>query len=70
MNVCLGKSSRRTRMQLTPREFDKLLIYIVAEIALKRKANGVKLNYQSRPNRSHPCHSWRLPESLRITSGK
>ena len=53
MNMCLGKSSRRTRMQLTPREFDKLLIYIVAEIVLMREANCVKLNYRSRPNRSH-----------------
>lgn len=32
-------------MQLTPREFDKLLIYMVAEVALKRKAKGLKLNY-------------------------
>ena len=36
-------------MQLTPREFDKLLIYIVAEIVLMREANCVKLNYRSRP---------------------
>lgn len=32
-------------MQLTPRELDKLLIYMMAEIALKRKAQGLKLNY-------------------------
>jgi len=32
-------------MQLTPREFDKLLIYMMAEVALKRKAQGLKLNY-------------------------
>ena len=32
-------------MQLTPREFDKLLIYTMAEVALKRKAKGIKLNY-------------------------
>jgi len=32
-------------MQLTPREFDKLLIYMLAEVALKRKAKGLKLNY-------------------------
>ena len=32
-------------MQLTPREFDKLLIYMVADVALKRKAKGIKLNY-------------------------
>ena len=30
---------------MTPREFDKLMIYMVAEIALKRKAKGIKLNY-------------------------
>jgi urease subunit gamma len=32
-------------MQLTPREFDKLIIYMMAEVALKRKAKGIKLNY-------------------------
>ena len=32
-------------MQLTPREFDKLVIYMMAEVALKRKAKGIKLNY-------------------------
>ena len=32
-------------MQLTPREFDKLMIHMMAEIALKRKAKGLKLNY-------------------------
>ena len=32
-------------MQLTPREFDKLLIYMMAEVAQKRKAKGIKLNY-------------------------
>ena len=32
-------------MQLTPREFDKLLIYMMAEVALKRNAKGLKLNY-------------------------
>ena len=32
-------------MQLTPREFDKLMVYMVAEIALKRKAKGIKLNF-------------------------
>lgn len=32
-------------MHLTPREFDKLLIYSLAEIALKRKAKGIKLNH-------------------------
>lgn len=32
-------------MQLTPREFDKLLIYMMADVAYKRKAKGIKLNY-------------------------
>ena len=32
-------------MHLTPREFDKLLIYMLAEVALKRKGQGLKLNH-------------------------
>jgi len=32
-------------MHLTPRELDKLLIYMLAEVALKRKAKGIKLNH-------------------------
>ncbi|HEY6310044.1 MAG TPA: urease subunit gamma [Streptosporangiaceae bacterium] len=32
-------------MHLTPREFDKLLIYMLAEVALKRKEQGLKLNH-------------------------
>ena len=32
-------------MQLTPREFDKLIIHMMADVALKRKAGGIKLNY-------------------------
>ena len=32
-------------MHLTPREFDKLLIYMLAEVALKRKQQGIKLNH-------------------------
>jgi urease subunit gamma len=27
------------------REFDKLIIYMMADVALKRKAKGLKLNY-------------------------
>ena len=30
---------------LTPREIDKMYIFIAAEIARKRKARGLKLNY-------------------------
>jgi urease subunit gamma len=36
---------RKAAMQLTPREFDKLLIYMMAEVAQKRLAQGIKLNY-------------------------
>ena len=32
-------------MNLTPREVDKLHVYVVAELARKRKARGLKLNY-------------------------
>jgi urease subunit gamma len=32
-------------MQLTPREFDKLLVYMMADVARKRQASGLKLNY-------------------------
>lgn len=32
-------------MHLTPREVDKLLIYMLAEVALKRKEQGLKLNH-------------------------
>ena len=32
-------------MQLTPREFDKLMIYMMADVAQKRKAKGLKLNH-------------------------
>jgi urease gamma subunit len=31
-------------MQLTPRETDKLLIYVAADIARRRRARGLKLN--------------------------
>ena len=32
-------------MHLTPREIDKLLIYMLAEVALRRKEQGLKLNH-------------------------
>jgi len=32
-------------MQLTPREFDKLIIHMMADVAQKRRAKGIKLNY-------------------------
>jgi urease gamma subunit len=31
-------------MMLTPRESEKLLVYVAAELARKRKARGLKLN--------------------------
>jgi urease subunit gamma len=37
--------AREVAMQLTPREFDKLVIHMLADVALKRKAGGIKLNY-------------------------
>jgi len=32
-------------MELSPREKDKLLLFMASELAEKRKARGVKLNY-------------------------
>ncbi|MDP6367257.1 MAG: urease subunit gamma, partial [Nitrospinota bacterium] len=32
-------------MHLTPREQEKLLIFVAAELSRKRKDRGVKLNY-------------------------
>ena len=32
-------------MHLTPRELDKLLIYMLAEVANKRREQGLKLNH-------------------------
>ncbi len=32
-------------MHLTPREIDKLMIFTAGEVARKRRARGVKLNY-------------------------
>ncbi len=32
-------------MQLTPREIDKLMIFSASELARKRQARGLKLNY-------------------------
>lgn len=32
-------------MHLTPREFDKLLIYMLADVAQRRKDKGIKLNH-------------------------
>lgn len=32
-------------MHLTPREFDKLFIHMLSEVALRRKGKGLKLNH-------------------------
>jgi urease subunit gamma len=32
-------------MHLTPREMEKVMVYAMAEVALKRKAKGIKLNH-------------------------
>ncbi|GAA5337327.1 urease subunit gamma [Thermus antranikianii] len=32
-------------MRLTPREIDKLLIFVAGEVARRRRARGLKLNY-------------------------
>ncbi|HET8524137.1 MAG TPA: urease subunit gamma [Thermomicrobiales bacterium] len=32
-------------MNLTPREIDQLLIFVVADVARRRRERGVKLNY-------------------------
>ena len=32
-------------MHLTPREQEKLLVFVAAEVAKRRKARGLKLNY-------------------------
>ena len=32
-------------MHLTPREIEKILVYSLADISLKRKAKGLKLNH-------------------------
>jgi len=32
-------------MNLTPREMDKLIVYVVADLASKRRKRGLQLNY-------------------------
>jgi urease subunit gamma len=36
---------REDSLHLTPREQEKLLVFVAAELARKRQARGVKLNY-------------------------
>lgn len=33
-------------MDLTPREIEKLYVYVIADLARKRRDRGLKLNYQ------------------------
>lgn len=33
-------------MDLTPREIEKLYVYVIADLARKRRERGLKLNYQ------------------------
>jgi len=40
-----GNTAKEHYMHLTPRELDKLMIYMMAEVAQKRKAKGLKLNH-------------------------
>jgi len=42
---CGYQSHQETSMHLTPREFDKLVIYMLADVAQKRKDKGIKLNH-------------------------
>jgi urease subunit gamma len=39
------KTTQEKRLELTPREKDKLLIFTAALLAERRKARGLKLNY-------------------------
>src|SRR5215813_1441647 len=53
--LCLGiqrwsgasrnRGEREQAMHLTPREVDKLLIFVAAEVARRRRERGLKLNY-------------------------
>lgn len=38
-------AERGREMHLTPREVDKLLIFVAAEVARRRRERGLKLNY-------------------------
>jgi urease subunit gamma len=47
-------------MHLTPREIDKLLIHMMAEVARKRQAKGLKLNH---PEAVALLSAWVLDEA-------
>jgi urease subunit gamma len=40
-----GRGEEGGEMHLTPREVDKLLIFVAAEVARRRRERGLKLNY-------------------------
>jgi len=40
-----GGAREEVSMNLSPREIDKLYVYVVADLARKRRDRGVKLNY-------------------------
>jgi urease subunit gamma len=39
------RQKKENDMHLTPREIDKLLIFVAAEVARRRRDRGLKLNY-------------------------
>jgi urease subunit gamma len=43
--ACTGRQKEEGTVQLTAREQEKLLIFVAAELARKRQARGLKLNY-------------------------
>ena len=42
---CIINKTRNNNMHLTSREQEKLMLFLAGELAAKRKARGVKLNY-------------------------
>ncbi len=44
-STLINALSQRINMHLTPRETEKLLLFLAGELAEKRKARGLKLNY-------------------------
>jgi urease subunit gamma len=44
-NPAQAGNPKKTGMHLSPRETEKLMIFLAGELAEKRKARGVKLNY-------------------------
>lgn len=43
--LCGGRSRLRVEVHLTQREQERLLIHVAADVAQKRRARGLKLNY-------------------------